>query len=187
MNGLNKFIKFQFWDIIKNFESANEDDDNESILTDLYGDFGTVRDGKITQEARLFGNLIFDRIIPFDIFKHIPILDGLNTEGELFINSLLYQLLLRIGKESEKKISKDKNSKSKSISYDSNLMDEIIFKTIQEDNQLIILKQLQWYTENKFDSSRFAFTSDKTKENRRTKWAISTFKQSIDQNLKYLE
>lgn len=187
MQGLNKFMKFHFWDVIKNFETNNEDDDKETILNDLYGDFGSKRDGKIVQEARLFGNLIFDKIIPFDVFKHVSILDGLSVDGELFVNSLLYQLLLRIGKESEKKQTKKNSSSSKTLLYDIKIMEEIVFNTIQPENELIILKQLQWYAENKLNISKFAFTNDKTKEKRRVKWALNAFKELMDQKLKHLE
>lgn len=185
MPGLNKTIKFHFWDVIKNFESNNDEDDVEGILTSLYGQFGKQRDSKIIQEARLFGSLIAHKIIPFDVFKHVPILDGLTSEGELFINSLIYQLLLKTAKECEQKI-KDKNNK-KTIKYDEDKLHEIIFNTIQQENELIIYKQLQWYMDNKFNYKDFEFSNESKKEQRRFEWALVTFKKGINENIKYLE
>ncbi|SGZ37935.1 uncharacterized protein HGUI_00135 [Hanseniaspora guilliermondii] len=185
MPGFNKTIKFYFWDAIKNFESNNDEDDIEGILTSLYGEFGKQRDSKITQEARLFGSLIAHKIIPFDVFKHVPILDGLTSEGELFINSLIYQLLLKTAKECEQKTT-DKNKK-KNIIYDEDKLHEIIFNTIQQENELIIYKQLQWFMDNKFDYEEFEFTNEPKKEKRRFEWAFETFKNGINENIKYLE
>lgn len=185
MPGFNKTIKFHFWDSIKNFESNNDEDDVEGILTSLYGEFGKQRDSKIIQEARLFGSLIAHKIIPFDVFKHVPILDGLTVEGELFVNSLIYQLLIKTAKESEHK-SIDKNKK-KTINYDEDKLHEIVFNSIQQENELIIYKQLQWYLENKFKYSDFKFTTESKKETRRFEWALKTLKNGINENMKYLE
>lgn len=185
MPGFNKTIKFYFWDVIKNFESNNDEDDVEGILTSLYGEFGKQRDSKIIQEARLFGSLIAHKIIPFDVFKHVPILDGLTSEGELFINSLIYQMLLKTAKECEQK-RKDKNNK-KVITYDQDKLYEIIFNTIQQENELIIYKQLQWYMDNKFNYEEFEFTNESKKEQRRFGWALKSFKNGINENIKYLE
>ena len=185
MPGFNKTIKFYFWDVIKNFETNNDEDDVEGNLTSLYGEFGKQRDSKIIQEARLFGSLIAHKIIPFDVFKHVPILDGLTSEGELFINSLIYQLLLKTAKECEQKI-KDKNNK-KTIKYDEDKLHEIIFNTIQQENELIIYKQLQWYMDNKFNYEEFDFTSESKKEQRRFEWALESFTKGINENIKYLE
>lgn len=185
MPGFNKTIKFHFWDTIKNFESNNDEDDVEGILTSLYGEFGKQRDSKIVQEARLYGSLIAHKIIPFDVFKHVPILDGLTTEGELFVNSLIYQLLIKTGKESEQKV-KDKNNK-KIVKYDEDKLHEIIFNSIQKENELVIYKQLQWYVDNKFEYDDFNFTTESKKETRRFEWALRAFKNGINENIKYLE
>ncbi|CAI8508594.1 unnamed protein product [Hanseniaspora opuntiae] len=169
----------------RTLKSNNDEDDVEGILTSLYGEFGKQRDSKIIQEARLFGSLIAHKIIPFDVFKHVPILDGLTSEGELFINSLIYQLLLKTAKECEQKI-KDKNNK-KTIKYDEDKLHEIIFNTIQQENELIIYKQLQWYMDNKFNYEEFDFTSESKKEQRRFEWALESFTKGINENIKYLE
>lgn len=59
------------------------------------------------KSGEIFGSLLANDILKLDVFKHVPFMGGLNTEGMLFMEILLFQLFLTVAKKSEKKLKMD--------------------------------------------------------------------------------
>ncbi|GAV51958.1 hypothetical protein ZYGR_0AF04300 [Zygosaccharomyces rouxii] len=181
---LGKSFQFLFWDIIKKFEEDSIDDEDE------YGDLTEdARLRSIASRGKFFGFLISERILPLDIFKHVPIMSGLNSDGYLFMEVLLYQLLVTVAKKSEVK-SKDAKG-NKMVSYRNDGFRKLLEDSVKLENRSIILKGLKWFVTKKF-RYRDYFNGSKgnkgdEKELRRIEWAVPVFVKILDQELEGID
>ncbi|KAL6939872.1 hypothetical protein ACO0RG_003720 [Hanseniaspora osmophila] len=191
-----KGLQFQFWNVIKRFENDRsgygvdtdgfEDDENdEETQQQVYGTDDGTRLKRISAQALFFGYLIADGTLKFDIFKHVPLIGGLNSDGVFFIELVLYQILKIVAKKSEAK--KGKNV----FEYQDNLLRQIFLKGIRAENVSMILKSLNWFVTKKFKPLKLIQHSKGSKEflkeERRLSWAHKTLKKLIKGELEHLD
>ncbi|CAR25962.1 hypothetical protein ZYGR_0A05330 [Zygosaccharomyces rouxii] len=181
---LAKSFQFLFWDIIKKFEEDSIDEEDD------YGDLKEdARLRSIASRGKFFGSLISERILPLDIFKHVPIMSGLNADGYSFMEVLLYQLFVNIAKKSEVK-SRD-NKGNKIVSYKNDGFRKLLEDSVKLENRSVILKGLKWFVTKKFRYKDY-FNGSKgnkgdEKELRRIEWAVPTFVNILDQELEGID
>ncbi|CCF56077.1 hypothetical protein KAFR_0A06420 [Kazachstania africana CBS 2517] len=180
---LSKSFQFLFWDVVKKFED-NADSDLEED-----DDFEANEDKRlrnIANEAKFFGFLVSENILQLNSFKHVPLMAGLSPDGILFIEVLLYQLLITMGKKSEKAGSKSPDGK-RVYSYNRDLMQKMITTGIQLENRSILLKGFRWFIKNKLQYKNYLPGKENEKafkrDSRRIAWAISEFTSLIDDEL----
>lgn len=177
---LGKSFQFLFWDIIKKFEEDSIDDEDE------YGDLKEdARLRSIASRGKFFGFLISENILPLDVFKHVPIMSGLNSDGYLFMEVLLYQLLMNIAKKSE---IKNKDSRgNKIVSYKNDGFRKLLENSVKLENRSIIFKGLKWFVTKKFRYEDYFNGSNGNKsdekELRRIEWALPVFINVLDREL----
>lgn len=179
---LLKSFQFLFWDTVKKFEEDNVDyssnDDDNNLDEDK-------RLKRISGQGKFFGSLISDSILQLDAFKHVPMMGGLNSDGILFIEVVLYQLLLATAKKCETK-TKNKSGK-KNVSYRSDSILKLIGDSVKLDNKPIILKGLKWFVEKKLKFKNYLVGMPGSKEyerdSRRMEWVIPEFIEIISEEL----
>lgn len=181
-HSLVKSFQFLFWDIIKAFE-----DEEEQTIFD--GDDVNMNENmklrNIANRGKFFGYLIAEGILQLDAFKHVSLVSGLVADGVIFVEFLLYQLLLTVAKKSE---SKGKDSKGKKVvHYNSGLLIKILINGIKLENRSVILKGLLYFTKKNFKYKKYLPRSGGTKaldkELRRMEWATNTFSELMEKNL----
>lgn len=122
--------------------------------------------------------------MPLDIFKHVSIISGLNPEGNLFVEVLLYQLLVNIAKKSE---TKNKDSEGRRVvSFKPGAFNKLITDGIKLENKSVILKGLKWFVAKKFKYKDYiGEKSDKHYERdlRRIQWAVSAMLDVMNKEL----
>lgn len=166
---LAKSFQFLFWDIVKKLEDEDPDDEEDKEMNE------DVRLRSVANRGRFFGFLISAAILPLDVFKHVPIISGLSSEGNLFIEVLLYQLLLIVAKNSEIK-TKDSGGK-KFITFKNEELTKLLVNGIKLENRSVILKGLKWFITRKFKYKDYlGQKGDKKYERdlRRIEWAVPT-------------
>lgn len=175
---LAKSFQFLFWDIIKKFEEEHYDEEDAEVDDD------DTRLRSIASRGRFFGFLISEGIMPLDIFKHVSIISGLNPEGNLFVEVLLYQLLVNIAKKSE---TKNKDSEGRRVvSFKPGAFNKLITDGIKLENKSVILKGLKWFVAKKFKYKDYiGEKSDKHYERdlRRIQWAVSAMLDVMNKEL----
>lgn len=181
---LGKSFQFLFWDIVKKFEEDSIEEEEEDADVDE-----DVRLRSIASRGKFFGLLIAEHILPLDVFKHVPIISGLNNDGNLFVELILYQLLMNMAKKSEVK---DKDSSGKRvISYRTDSICKLLENSIKLENRSVILKGLKWFVTKKFKYrdylSRGKNNKSDEKELRRIEWAVSAFVDILDQELEGID
>lgn len=136
---LLKSFQFLFWELVKKFELSNdsEDDDEDDLLNndDLTDEDARLR--RLSNQGRFFGYLIADGHLKLDIFKHVPLIGGISSDGSLFFEMLFLQMFLSVAKKSE---IKEKKGNSKAYSYQNNELLSLIEKGITPENRVVILK-----------------------------------------------
>ncbi|KAL3231113.1 Suppressor of glycerol defect protein 1 [Nakaseomyces bracarensis] len=178
---LTKSFQFVFWDILKKFEDkSNYDSEAEEEETEEEMDEDkSIR--KILSQGKFFGSLMAEGILKLDVFKHVPLMGGLTKNGYLFIEVLLFQLLLNIAKKSETK-SKNKSG-NKEVTYTTSLLNSILINGIKLENKSFILKGLKWFIGKKLKYSDYLAgkRGDKQyiKDCRRIEWAIKNIQELI--------
>ncbi|AQZ09553.1 SGD1 (YLR336C) [Zygosaccharomyces parabailii] len=166
---LAKSFQFLFWDIVKKLEDEDPDDDEDKEMDE------DARLRSVANRGRFFGFLISAAILPLDVFKHVPIISGLSSEGNLFVEVLLYQLLLILAKNSEIK-TKDSWGK-KVISFTNDELTKLLVNGIKLENRSVILKGLKWFITKKFKYKDYVGQKGDKKYNRdlrRIEWAVPT-------------
>ncbi|KAL6941933.1 hypothetical protein ACO0QE_003095 [Hanseniaspora vineae] len=191
-----KGLQFQFWNVVKRFENDksgygadvdgfDDDENDEETLQQVYGTDDVTRLKRISAQALFFGYLIADGTLKFDIFKHVPLIGGLNSDGVFFIELVLYQVLKIIAKKSEVKKGK------KVFEYQDNLLRQTFLKGIRAENVSMILKSLDWFVTKKFKPLKLIQHSkgskEYVKEDRRISWAYTTLKKLIKNELEHLD
>lgn len=179
-----KSFQFLFWDIVKKFENDSLSD-SESDFT--HGDDELSEDArlrKILNQGRFFGYLLSEGILRLDVLKHVPIMGGLNDDGMLFLEVLLFQLLLSTAKKSE---CRKKEGSKKTFTYKDDVLQGIIVNGIKLENKSVILKALKWFVTKKFKFINYVTEQKGTKgyerDVRRLKWATQRFIKLIDSYL----
>lgn len=180
---LLKSFQFLFWDIVKKFENDAGSDSED----DLEVDFDTDEDKrlkKIANQGRFFGHLLADDILKLDGFKHVPIMGGLSSDGLLFIEVLLYQLLLTVGKKAEKST---KKAGKKTYTYKNEIVQRILVNGLKLENRSVIMKGLKWFMTKKLKYKTYLVGNPGEKsyerDKRRVEWALSKFIEEIDETL----
>ncbi|KAL2710659.1 Suppressor of glycerol defect protein1with MIF4G superfamily conserved domain [Kluyveromyces marxianus] len=183
---LLKSFQFLFWEIVKKFETESYSDDEKEDT--LFNNDSLDEDAKLqtlAKQGRFFGFLIANGSLKLDIFKHVPLMGGINSDGFVFFEILLFQMFLTIGKTAEKKVKKDGK---KSFEYNSNELLSLIDNGITNENKTVILKALKWFINKHFEYTKYISgvegSKDYERESRRLSWAVNTFKSLIDDALK---
>ena len=173
-HALLKSFQFLFWNTIQKYEDK-EDSDSEMENDDDNSDEG-VRLRQIANQGRFFGNLLGQNILKLDIFKHVPLITGLSTDGNLFIEVLLYQLFQTVAKASE--VSKKIDGK-KTYSYKDEKMAALLSSALIGESKFTILKGLKWFLNNKFKYDNYLGGDKNSKaykrDERRVSWAVGRF------------
>ncbi|CAI4048190.1 hypothetical protein SUVZ_12G3620 [Saccharomyces uvarum] len=186
---LSKSFQFLFWDVIKKFEDKlGSDSESEADEEDDLDDNKKLV--SISNQGRFFGSLIANDILKLDVFKHVSFMGGLNTEGMLFMEILLFQLLLAVAKKSETKLKKDENGSRRTTYSDDHLRD-VLTKNVKSENMPFILKGLRWFINKKFKYHNFLSgkKGDKAfdRDERRLAWATKTAKSILDKELEQVD
>ncbi|CCD27054.1 Sgd1p NDAI_0J01620 [Naumovozyma dairenensis CBS 421] len=188
---LLKSFQFLFWNVVKKFEDksnggyGSDDSSDEDTEEEFDGD-EDKRLRNISNQGRFFGYLISEGILKLDTFKHVPIMGGLNSNGTLFVELLLYQLLLSIAKKSENK-EKNKIDGKRKFNYKDTYLINTLTNGIKLENRSAILKGLKWFIQNKLKYKSYISGSAGSKpyerDLRRIKWASKRFVELIDEEL----
>lgn len=185
---LSKSFQFLFWDVIKKFEDKEFDSESDADEEDELDDKEKLL--RISNQGRFFGSLLANDILKLDVFKHVPFMGGLNTEGMLFMEILLFQLLLAVAKKSERKLKMDENE-GRRVIYSDDYLRDILTKNIKSENTLFILKGLKWFINKKFRYHNFLAgkKGDKAfdRDERRLVWASKAAKAIIDKELENID
>lgn len=185
---LSKSFQFLFWDVIKKFEDKEFDSESDTDEEDDLDDKEKLL--RISNQGRFFGSLLANDILKLDVFKHVPFMGGLNTEGMLFMEILLFQLFLTVAKKSEKKLKMDENG-NKRIIYSDDYLRDVLTKNVKSENMLFILKGLKWFINKKFRYHNFLAgkKGDKAfdRDERRLAWASKAAKSIIDKELENID
>lgn len=183
---LSKAFQFLFWDTVKKFEeSSNSDSENDMFFNADDGDEDEEkRLAMIASQGKFFGYLFSEGILKLDSFKHVPIMGGLTNDGTLFIEVLLYFLMLLIGKKSEKSKKKGADG-NKVFEYTDQYLLSFIGKGVNIENKSIILKTLKWFITKKLKYKKLLVgkSNEKayTRNKRRIEWAIARFIELIEE------
>ena len=177
-HNLLKSFQFLFWDTVQKYEDKDDSDAEDDLNEDVNDE--DVRLRVIANQGRFFGTLLGQGILKLDIFKHVPLISGLTSDGNLFIEVLIYQLFQTISKRSEV-VSKKEGKKS--YKYKEENMISLINSNMMGETKTTILKGLNWFIANKLkydnyldtDKSSKAFKRDK----RRIEWAIPKFENLV--------
>ena len=173
---------------MKKFEDKEFDSDSDADEEDELDDKEKLL--RISNQGRFFGSLLANDILKLDVFKHVPFMGGLNTEGMLFMEILLFQLLLAVAKKSERKLKMDENG-SRRVIYSDDYLRDILTKNIKSENTLFILKGLKWFINKKFRYHNFLAgkKGDKAfdRDERRLAWASKAAKSIIDIELENID
>lgn len=185
---LPKSFQFLFWDVIKNFEDKEVDSQSDADEEDELDDNKKLI--SISNQGRFFGSLLADDILKLDAFKHVPFMGGLNTEGMLFMEILLFQLFLAVAKKSETKQKKNENG-TRHIVYSDDLLRTVLTKNVKEENMPFILKGLKWFINKKFKYRNFlpGNKGDKAfdRDERRLVWASEAARSILDKELENID
>ena len=90
---VSKAFQFMFWDLTKKFEHEDDSSDEDAREDDLDEN---EKLKKVSCQGRFFGTLLAEEVLKLDIFKHVPLMGGLNSDGTLFVEILLFQFLLSV-------------------------------------------------------------------------------------------
>ncbi|SCU83367.1 LADA_0C10990g1_1 [Lachancea dasiensis] len=179
-----KAFQFMFWDMIKKFEQ-NDNSDIEDASADEEDLDEDRRLKRITCQGRFFGTLLGEEVLSLDVFKHVPLMGGLDSDGMLFIEILIYQFLLSVAKKCESK--KSVHGK-KEIRYEGTIFERLIDRSLKLENSHSILAAFNVFLSRNFKLETFMSEPKGTKgherEERRVKWAYSRFTQLIKEGLK---
>lgn len=181
---LLKSFQFLFWDTVKQFEKGSESDSENEINDQNDTTEQSLR--KVASQGRFFGYLISQNILKLDGFKHVPIMGGLSADGNIFIEVILFQMFLSIGKKSEKKNGKDGKGNKLYKYIDEHLL-TIINNGLKPENKSTILKSLKWFITKKLKYGNY-ITGKKGDNNykrdvRRIQWALAKFNEIVDAEL----
>lgn len=181
---LVKSFGFLFWDIMKKFE----DDGSERDLDEEEDLDEDTKLKRLANQGKFFGFLVAERCLKLDILKHVPLISGLNADGNRFMEMFIFQLLLTSAKKSEIK-SKDPQG-SKTITFKQDFLSQL-FDTIKVDNKALILKGLRYFMKKNFKYLDYIVGSPGNKsyerDLRRLKWAVPSFKKLIDERLETID
>ena len=173
-HALLKSFQFLFWNTIQKYEDKDDSDSEDE--DDLDDSDEIVRLRRIANQGRFFGNLLGQNILKLDIFKHVPLITGLSTDGNLFVEVLLFQLFQTVAKSSE--VTKKVGGK-KTYSYKDEKLATLLSSALIGESKFTILKGLKWFLQNKFKYENYLGTDKISKaykrDERRIKWAIDRF------------
>lgn len=177
-HNLLKSFQFLFWDTVQKYEDK-DDSDSEDEQTDDIND-EDVRLRVIANQGRFFGTLLGQGILKFDVFKHVPLISGLTSDGSLFVEVLIYQLFQTISKRSEV-VSKKEGRKD--YKYKDENMVSLINSNMIGETKNTILKGLAWFIKNKLMYENY-LDSDRTskafkRDKRRIEWAVPKFESLV--------
>ncbi|CCE63583.1 hypothetical protein TPHA_0F00970 [Tetrapisispora phaffii CBS 4417] len=179
-HNLLKSYQFLFWDIVKNFEDDGKDDFSDNDETDEDKQLM-----KTLAQGKFFGTLLSENILQLDIFKHVPIMGGLDSDGNLFIEVLFYQMLISIAKKSESK-KKDDNG-NKRYYYNKEFIRGMLLNSLKLENKGTILKSLRWFISKKFKYHAYLPKKSDAKaferDSRRINWAVKEFVDLVTDEL----
>ena len=192
-HNLLKAFRFLFWEVVKKFEEGNNSDHDEQYGMGYDVDSDDEFDGDensrlmaIANQGKFFGYLLSEGKLRLDIFKHVLLVDGLGSDGNLFVEVLLFQMLLMLGKKAES--TNKRSDGKKEFIYDTKVVESVVENGLTSADRAVTLRGLEWFLNKKFryepylprSGSKAAIKRDK----RRVEWALGVFKDSIKQNLK---
>lgn len=180
-HSLVKSFQFLFWDIVKKFEDDNLENDDEEE-EDIDND---TRLRNIASRGKFFGYLISEGVLQLDMLKHVPLMSGLITDGILFMEVMLFQLLLSAAKKCE--IKKRNAEGEKIVTYKDESMHRLLTNGIKQENKSVILKGLRLFINKKLKHQKY-IAGKKGEKNyerdlRRLKWSVPKFVETIDEEL----
>ncbi|AMD22930.1 HHR161Cp [Eremothecium sinecaudum] len=177
-----KSFQFLFWDVIKKFEADGDSDNEDELFDDARDQSIDARLKKIAVVASFFGYLLGMGKLKLDVFKHVSLLGGLNSDGLLFVEQLFCQMFLTVARQSEQVT---KVSGKKQFIYKDDYMKDLVCKGIHSDNKETILKSFKWFISKKFKYRDHIIKGDNIKDYerkiRRLDWAVSRFIQLTDE------
>lgn len=180
-HSLVKSFQFLFWDIVKKLEDDSLENDYEEE-EDIDND---TRLRNIASRGKFFGYLISEGILQLDILKHVPLMSGLITDGILFMEVMLFQLLLSAAKKSE--VKKKNAEGEKIVTYQDDIMHKLLTNGIRQENRSVILKGLRLFINKKLKYQKYIAgkKGEKSYERdlRRLKWSVPKFVGIIDEEL----
>ncbi|SMN22635.1 similar to Saccharomyces cerevisiae YLR336C SGD1 Essential nuclear protein, required for biogenesis of the small ribosomal subunit [Maudiozyma saulgeensis] len=173
-HNLLKSFQFLFWDTIQKYEDNDNSDSEDDIEDDITDE--SVRLRTIANQGKFFGSLLGQGILKLDIFKHVPLISGLTTDGNLFIEVMIYQLFQTIAKRSEVTT---KSDGKKIYKYKEDNMVALINSNAVGETKGTILRGLRWFLSNKLKYENYLDPDHKSKaymrDKRRIKWALPMF------------
>lgn len=192
-HNLLKAFRFLFWEVVKKFEEVNNSDHDEEYgmgydvgSDDEFDGDENSRLMAIANQGKFFGYLLSEGKLRLDIFKHVLLVDGLGSDGNLFVEVLLFQMLLMLGKKAES-TTKTSDGK-KEFAYDTKVVESVVENGLTSTDRAVVLRSLEWFLNKKFKYEPYLPRSGSKaaikRDRRRVEWALEKFKDLIKQNLK---
>ncbi|KAH3673220.1 hypothetical protein WICMUC_003838 [Wickerhamomyces mucosus] len=186
-HSLRKTFQFAFWDLLKEVEGDDGNDDEENsddegddffktLHKDLAGEDDDFQLQKIVNLGKFFGNLIAEGSLPLHSLKNVNFV-SLNSATTLFLEVLLIHLLDSIGKKSE--ISAfgqgSKKSKAEDLKFQDNLLIDRLAKC---QGQRSMLRGLQYFLQEKVRASDIITGR---KQRKRVEWGVDSTCDIVDE------
>ncbi|KAG5420973.1 SGD1 [Candida metapsilosis] len=179
-HSFRKTFQFMLWDLIKELDGGDADDEEVNILGIHDGDEETKLK-KILNLGRFYGYLLAEDSLPLHSLKTVNFLTS-SADTTLFIEVLLVTFLDQVGKKSRKNqlgagMVIDKSSKNDHL-FDDRLLVE---RVIKAKDQITLLRGLQYFLQEKIRDSDFI---TKGKQRIRVDWGVDAMFDVIDELLK---
>ncbi|CUS22716.1 LAQU0S06e04412g1_1 [Lachancea quebecensis] len=173
-----KAFQFMFWDMTKKFEHEEDSDEEGFASGEEMDENESLK--KISCQGKFFGTLLAEEILKLDVFKHVPLMGGLNEDGTLFMEILLFQFLLSIGKKCEKKT---KKGAQRVYTYEDGAFERLIEQGLKLENKSSIFMALKVFLGKKLKYHAYITEPKGSKgyerDKRRLDWAASRFSEVL--------
>ncbi|CCG20588.1 Sgd1 protein [Candida orthopsilosis Co 90-125] len=179
-HSFRKTFQFMLWDLIKELDDGDVDDEEVNVLGINDGDEETKLK-KILNLGRFYGYLLAEDSLPLHSLKTANFLTS-SPDATLFLEVLLFTFLDQIGKKSRKNqlgagMIIDKSSKTDDL-FDDRLL---VQRIIKAKDQITLLRGLQYFLQEKVKASDLV---TKEKQRVRVDWGVDAMFDVIDELLK---
>ncbi|KAI5948825.1 SGD1 [Candida theae] len=182
-HSFRKTFQFMLWDLIKELDGGDYDDEEVNVLG-INDDDEETKLKKILNLGRFYGYLLAEDSLPLHSLKTINFLTS-SADTTLFIEVLLVTFLDHIGKKARKNqlgagVVVDKYSRNDNLFDDRVLVERVI----KAKDQITLLRGLQYFLQEKIKDSDFV---TKEKQRIRVDWGVDAMFDVIDELLKEAE
>ncbi|WEJ96857.1 suppressor of glycerol defect [Yamadazyma tenuis] len=174
-----KTFQFMFWDVLKEFEKANNEDESEDEFIGFDDESEESKLKRIYNLGRFFGFLIAEGSLPLHSLKNVNFLVATN-DTKLLLEIVLVTFLDQVGKKSQINVV-GTGIGSKVKTADLKFSDQLLIERIMKaKEQTALLRGLQYFVQEKTLKSNFV---DGKRQKKRVEWGSNAMFDIIDELL----